>query len=107
MGQDDEARARARAAIEMGWMPARRPDHLWGGRASRGHCAACRSPMNMGEVALEMQFVEEGGARTITHDVHIRCYVALEDEWNLREAVGFTKHSTGPAASSNLDGSGS
>ncbi len=56
--------------------------------------------MKMGEVALEIQFIEDGGARTITHDVHIRCYVALEDEWDRREATRFMQHSPRPAASS-------
>lgn len=93
------SRAKAHAAIELGRIPGRRPDRLWGGRASRGYCGACRSSMKMGEVALEIQFVEDGGASTITHDVHIRCYVALEGEWERREAAEFMQHSPRPAAS--------
>jgi len=99
MSGDTLLRAKAHAAIELGRIPGRRPDHLRGGRASRGYCGACRSSMKMGEVALEIQFVENGGASTTTHDVHIRCYVALEGEWDRREAAGSMQHSPRPAAS--------
>ena len=106
MRSDTHLDAQILAAIEMGWIPARRPDHLWGGRASRGHCAACRAPMKAGEIALEIQFVDSGGARTETYDVHIRCYVALEDEWNRREA-GLAQQSPRLAASNVQQGGGS
>jgi hypothetical protein len=99
MSSDTPSRDRIHAAIAVGLIPDHRPDHLWGGRASRGNCAACRMPVKMGEVVLEIQYIEDGGARTTTHDVHIRCYVALEDEWNRREAAGLTQHSPGSAAS--------
>ena len=100
MNSDSDARIKALAAIEMGWVPDRRPDHLWGGRASRGYCAACRSTMKTGEIALEIQFIDDGGARTATHDVHVRCYLALEDQWNRREAV--MQHSPRSTASKIL-----
>ena len=107
MSSDAPLRARIQAAIEAGWLPARRPDHVWAGRASRGHCAACRMPIKMGEVVLEIQFIEDGGARTTTHDVHIRCYVALEDEWIRREADVLEHHSPRSAASSLQQEAGS
>lgn len=107
MSSDTLLHAKARAAIELGWIPGRRPDHLWGRPRLQRLLRGVPLLDENGGSGAGIQFVEDGGASTTTHDVHIRCYMALEDEWNRREAAGLMQHSPRPAASNVSQGGGS
>jgi hypothetical protein len=76
----------ARRAIADGRIPGHRPGRTSGGRASTSHCPVCAAPLKQGEVVLEVEFPPNGEAGAV-RQLHIRCYVALEDEWNIRESA--------------------
>lgn len=88
MSDDIVLRAKAHEAIATGRIPNRRPDRVWGGLASRGCCAVCGVPLKSGARILEVEFARDDGVGPIKHDVHIRCYVELENEFGNREAIG-------------------
>ena len=85
MSEDLILRAKARQAIATGQIPNRRPDRMVGGRAYRGACRVCGLPTKLGEVVLEAEFITNDGESTINHDLHIACFLALEEEFNARE----------------------
>jgi hypothetical protein len=79
----DEARLRekARAAVERGKMPARRPDHMWGGPGTGAECSVCEEPVTRGDLEFEIEFACDGeNADPDKHHVHIRCFAAWEFE---------------------------
>ena len=102
MSDDTALRGQVREAIEAGRIPARRPDRLWGGRVSGSRCAVCGAPMQAGEVVLEVQFDGDGAAGAVTRDVHIRCFVALEDHLNSRDAFLAASDKQPSAAAANI-----
>src|SRR5687767_787527 len=75
MSSETILRAKARSAMEGGRLPVRRPDNVWGGRASRSDCPVCRVPLKTGEIVFEIQYAAYNGTGPMTHDVHVRCYV--------------------------------
>ena len=79
----DEAllRAKARAMIQSGKLPARRPDRTWGGPGVAASCAVCELPIRKDEMEFEFQFARAGdNPRLDTYHVHIRCFAAWELE---------------------------
>ena len=74
-------RQKARAAIQNGKLPARRPDRTWGGPGVGADCAVCGLPVTRDEMELEIQFAHDGDAPGLDkyHD-HVRCFAAWEFE---------------------------
>ena len=76
---DDGLRQKARAAIQSGKLPTRRPDRTWGGRGSGVPCAICDLALCRDEMELEIEFVATGHYPKIIH-VHTKCFAAWELE---------------------------
>ena len=76
----DEAflREKARAVVQAGKLPARRPDRTWGGPGVGAPCAVCELPVTQNEMEFEIQFAHDGGLDKF--HVHIRCFAAWEFE---------------------------
>ena len=95
---DDERtlREKARAVIQAGKLPNRRPDGMWGGPSAGDDCTICREPVKHGEVEFEIEFARDGNVRCLDkYHVHIHCFAAWESErYDLELARG------GPAANS-------
>jgi hypothetical protein len=76
-------RAKARAAVQSGKMPARGPDRTWGGPGVGAACAVCELPVKKDEMELEIEFAHDSGnpdAGLDKYHVHIRCFAAWEFE---------------------------
>jgi hypothetical protein len=60
----DEARLRekARAAVENGKLPSRRPDRTWGEPGVGATCAVCKKPVTKDEMEFEIQFAHDGSS---------------------------------------------
>jgi hypothetical protein len=81
MPDESRLRAQARAAVRDGKLPARAPDHTWGGPGIGAPCAVCDVPVAVEEMEFEIDFVLEGGAPGLDkYHVHIRCFAAWELE---------------------------
>jgi hypothetical protein len=72
-------RQKARAAIQSGRLPTRRPDRTWGGRGSGVPCAICDLAVHRDEMELEIEFVAIGHHTKVVH-VHTKCFAAWELE---------------------------
>jgi hypothetical protein len=76
-------REKARAAIQNGKIPARRPDRTWGGPGVGATCAICEKPWTKAELDFEIQFERDGDNPSLDKfHVHIRCFAAWEFERN-------------------------
>jgi hypothetical protein len=78
-------REKARAAVQSGKLPARRPDRTWGGLGVGALCTICELPVRSDELELEFeretQFEHDGGSPRLDYlHVHIRCFAAWEFE---------------------------
>ena len=79
----DEARlrAKARAVVDSGKLPARRRDRTWGGPGVGAVCAVCDLPVTKDEMEFEIQFARDGDNPGLDkYHVHIRCFAAWEFE---------------------------
>ena len=76
-------RAKARAAVQSGKLPGRRPDRTWGGPGVGAACAVCELPVTRDELEFEIQFERDGSNPGLDKfHVHIRCFAAWEFERN-------------------------
>jgi hypothetical protein len=74
-------RAKARAAVEQGKLPARRPDRTWGGPGVGAPCAVCDEPATTYQLEFEIQFRRDGANPGLDKfHVHIRRFAAWEFE---------------------------
>ena len=74
-------RAKARAAVESGKLPVRRPDRTWGGPGVGATCAVCDEPVTNSQSEFEIQFVRDGDNPGLDRfHLHIRCFAAWEFE---------------------------
>ena len=81
----DEAilRAKARAVVQAGKLPSRRPDRTWGGPGVDAPCAVCDLPVKSSELEFEIQFARDGDNPGLDKfHVHVRCFAAWEFERN-------------------------
>ncbi len=89
---DDERtlREKARAVIQAGKLPNRRPDGMWGGPSAGDDCTICREPVKHGEVEFEIEFARDGNVRCLDkYHVHIHRFAAWESErYDLERARG-------------------
>ena len=85
---DSLLRAKARHALEAGYLPKRSPDMLLGGLATGDRCAVCGVSTTPGETELELQFTEGADLRRTTFHAHPHCFAILNVE--LRRLLGGT-----------------
>jgi hypothetical protein len=81
----DEAilREKARAVIQSGKLPSRRPDCTWGGPGVGALCRVCDLPVRRDELEFEIQFEHEGdNPGPDKFHVHVRCFAVWELERN-------------------------
>ena len=80
---DDALRAKTRAAIKSGKLPAfRRPDRAWGGDGVGAPCAVCESPVRRNDLEFEIQFEHKAGAAPGLEKfhMHLHCFAMWELE---------------------------
>ena len=70
-------REKARAAVQSGKLPARRPDRTWGGPGVGASCTICELPVQRDEMEFEIEFDTPGLDK---FHVHVRCLAAWELE---------------------------
>ena len=81
MPDEQLLRAKARAAIESGKLPSRRPDRTWGGAGVGAQCSVCELPVTKDQMEFEIQFSHDGDNPGLDkYHVHIRCFAAWEFE---------------------------
>ncbi|HSE04537.1 MAG TPA: hypothetical protein VLK35_10345 [Methylomirabilota bacterium] len=83
MPDESALRAKARAAVQNGKLPARTPDRTWGGPGVGALCAICQLPVTKEQMEFEIQFAHDGQNLEAGLDkfhVHIRCFAAWEFE---------------------------
>ena len=81
MPDEQILRAKARAVIQAGKLPSRRPDRTWGGPGVGAPCAVCDLPVKSSDLEFEIQFVRDGGNPGLDKfHVHIRCFAMWELE---------------------------
>ena len=74
-------REKARAAVQNGKLPARRPDRTWGGPGVGAECAVCNLPVAKNQMEFEIQFARDGDNPGLDKfHVHVRCFAAWEFE---------------------------
>jgi hypothetical protein len=79
----DEAilREQAKAVLQSGKLPARRPDRTLGGPGVVAPCSVCDKPVTKDELELEVQFARDGDNPGLDKfHAHIRCFAAWEFE---------------------------
>jgi len=60
MPDEPGLRQKARAVVESGKLPARRPDRTWGGPGVGAECAVCGVPVAKDQMEFEIQFARDG-----------------------------------------------
>jgi hypothetical protein len=81
MPDEKMLRDKARAAVQDGKLPSRRPDGTWGGPGVGADCAVCELPVEKTEVEFEIEFARDGDNPGLDKfHVHIRCFDAWEFE---------------------------
>ena len=74
-------RVKARAAVESGKLPLRRPDRSWGVPGVGTTCAVCDEPVTKGQSEIEIHFVRDGDNPGLDRfHLHMRCFAAWEFE---------------------------
>ena len=74
-------REKARAVVQAGKLPARRPDRTWGGPGVGAPCAVCGVPVGKDQLEFEIQFARDGDNPGLDkYHVHIRCFAVWELE---------------------------
>ena len=69
----------AREAIDLGRLPARRADRLWGARCNDERCAVCGLSATQEELGYVLEFAQDG-LPSVRHHLHVRCFAAWESE---------------------------
>ncbi len=81
MPDESILREQARAVVQSGKLPARRPDRTWGGPGVGAPCSVCDKPVTKDELEFEIQFARDGGNPGLDKfHVPIRCFAAWEFE---------------------------
>jgi hypothetical protein len=81
MPDEQVLREKARAVIQAGKLPSRRPDRTWGGPGVGAPCAICDLPVTSDELEFEIQFARDGDNPGLDKfHVHVRCFAAWEFE---------------------------
>jgi hypothetical protein len=83
MSDEETLRAKARAVVQAGKLPARSPDRVWGGPGVDAPCAVCELPVTKAEMEFEVEFARDGqggGGDLDKFHLHRRCFAAWEFE---------------------------
>jgi hypothetical protein len=81
MPDETHLREKARAAVQSGKIPSRRPDRTWGGPGVGADCTVCEMPVTKAEMEFEIEFAHDGPNPGLDKfHVHIRCFAAWEFE---------------------------
>jgi len=91
---DEQAlREKARVAGQSGKLPARRPDHTWGGPGAGALCPICELPVKKEQLEFEIQFDRDGDNPGLDKfHVHVRCFAAWEFEREAARSCPATTH---------------
>ena len=73
MFDDALLRDKARAAVQDGRLPSRKPSHTSGGPGVGAACAVCDLPITQAELEIEIAFLRDAAAH-----LHIACFTAWE-----------------------------
>src|SRR5689334_13522104 len=74
MSDDGRMQGSSDHPIQLGKLPRRNPDKLWGGPATGASCTICGEPTVSGSVELELEFTNDSDGRTTTYRVHPHCF---------------------------------
>ena len=78
---EETLRAKARAVVQSGKLPARRPDRTWGGPGVGALCSVCVLPVEKDQLEFEVQFAHDGQNPGLDkYHLHIKCFAAWEFE---------------------------
>ena len=77
----------AREAIQVGRLPVRRADRMWGGPSLGVLCAVCGLSITPEELGYELEFAQDGHT-SVSHHLHVRCFAAWESECRHAESAG-------------------
>jgi hypothetical protein len=83
MPDESALRVKARAVLQNGKLPARRPDHKWSDRGDGAPCTICELPVTTDELEYEIHFARDGNSIEAGLDkfnVHPRCFAIWEFE---------------------------
>ena len=81
MPDEDPLRAKARAAVQQGKLPAVAPTRIWGGTGVGATCSVCELPVTKEQKEFEIEFEHNGDNPGFDKvHVHIRCFAAWEFE---------------------------
>jgi hypothetical protein len=81
MPDEPVLREKARAVVQSGKLPARRPDRTWGGPGIGAECSVCALPVTKDQMEFEIQFARDGDNPGLDKfHVHVRCFAAWEFE---------------------------
>jgi len=81
MPDEQILREKARAVVQVGKLPSRRPDRTSGGPGVGAPCSVCDLPVKSTDLEFEIQFARDGDNPGLDKfHVHVRCYIAWEFE---------------------------
>jgi hypothetical protein len=81
MPDEQILREKARAVVQSGKLPSRRPDRTWGGPGVGAHCSVCGLPVKSDELEFEIQFARDGDNPGLDKfHVYVRRFAAWEFE---------------------------
>jgi hypothetical protein len=90
MPDEKDLRAKARAAVQQGKLPAVAPTRTWGGPGVGALCVVCELPVTRTEKEFEIEFERDGDNPGLDKfHVHIRCFAAWEFERRYAGNPGF------------------
>lgn len=81
-----ELRQHVLRALDLGRLPTRRPDFIWGGRSAGSQCAICDASIASGQVELEFELRANGNGGA-TYHLHPECFAAWECDGRGHEPV--------------------
>lgn len=102
----DESKLRemARAAMEAGKLPHRRPRRMWGGPGGGAPCAVCSRPVAQNELGFELEFgLEDEATAEGEWHVHLQCFAAWEAERRHSDTVPAAVHEKRSPPTEHLD----
>jgi hypothetical protein len=89
MSDERTLREKIREMIQVGTLPNRRPDRMWGGPGGGAECTICSVPVRLDEVELEIEFARNGNDPGLdNYHLHYRCLAAWESERHNLELAG-------------------
>jgi hypothetical protein len=81
MPDEKMLREKARAVVQAGKLPSRRPDRTWGGAGVGAPCSVCELLITKDEMEFQIEFARDGGNPGVDKfHVHIGCFAAWEFE---------------------------